>query len=485
MAGNAAAVCGARIGSRIAKTGGNRHAFVTAQDDVVQCFKDIFQQSKAGNSQERLQKAMMKIPKTQKGTMYAVNYPGQDDLEFMAKVADTDNNGEVDVTEACFAFRVWLCWQKLYPRIVALYSQLDKDGNGVLDATEVEPYLVRLNDGEEVTPTEVFSVIYRADANGDGSLDTNELTFATAIWYADIDRKKLMKERKKSLLSSRASQATASASVFLQSASVKTYNSMSSYANDVICSLAMFGGRCCRCRSSCMAKLCCRRRRVSDSSSSSTSRDSANSFRSGGPSDPPDDADRDSFKLESREASCPNWHTSPRPSDQDTAGSDTSQVRVKKERQRQAAGVGDLESERSHQNRREDPMRLESEYIVDRGMPIVEKAVFDKAKGGSNLTGSTMATGSPPSEPMSEAYSADHGYPCAPTLVIIHRSPFMELMSEDNREAGTGAPTTPTSASDALSDRVSLDIEVAAARLAEQSQLGGALRKDMRPENAV
>ena len=42
-------------------------------------------------------------------------------------VADIDKDNEVSEFEACFAFRVWLCWKTLYPKISAMFERLDQD----------------------------------------------------------------------------------------------------------------------------------------------------------------------------------------------------------------------------------------------------------------------------------------------------------------------------------------------------------------------
>eukprot|EP00927_Polykrikos_kofoidii_P047563 TRINITY_DN41788_c0_g1_i2.p1 TRINITY_DN41788_c0_g1~~TRINITY_DN41788_c0_g1_i2.p1 ORF type:complete len:487 (-),score=71.70 TRINITY_DN41788_c0_g1_i2:236-1696(-) len=194
MAGSAAAITGARHGRSMASAlalGRERTRVVHSTDEAVRIFQTIFASSR-GNSHEKFRCALRRTPTNRSLVRYSLDIPRNGDVQFLSKVADLNKDGVVTPEEAAFSFRVWLCWHILHVKIQKLYSRLDADGDGVLDADELEPYLVELNDGAPVTKTEVFSVIRRADANGDNSLDITELTFATAVWYADIQGKKCL-----------------------------------------------------------------------------------------------------------------------------------------------------------------------------------------------------------------------------------------------------------------------------------------------------
>eukprot|EP00929_Paragymnodinium_shiwhaense_P012959 TRINITY_DN120829_c0_g1_i1.p1 TRINITY_DN120829_c0_g1~~TRINITY_DN120829_c0_g1_i1.p1 ORF type:complete len:456 (-),score=85.08 TRINITY_DN120829_c0_g1_i1:196-1563(-) len=189
MAGAAAAITGARHGKTMVRglrLGSERYKVVSSTDEPVSCFREIFRYAE-GNTYEKFKCALLTVGHTTQCRRYQIPHPGKSDLEFMLKVVDTDKDGRVSEREAAFAFRVWLCWKVLLGRIKELYHRLDSDSDGQLNAQELEPYMVVLNDGEDITQAEVMSVMRRADANQDGTLDIPELTFATAVWYADIN----------------------------------------------------------------------------------------------------------------------------------------------------------------------------------------------------------------------------------------------------------------------------------------------------------
>lgn len=182
----AAASTGYRNG---AKAGAKRLALMSALATPEAEFLSIFQNC-TGVGPERLQKAIGGFLKTPKAKALKLKALEPEDMDFLKKVADRDAgqaDGNISDQEAGFAFRVWIGFNQLRPKIEEIFDSLDDDGSGQLSAEELQGYLADLNDGCPVLKEEVEYVMNYVDTNGDGSLDKKELVFATSVWYCSVD----------------------------------------------------------------------------------------------------------------------------------------------------------------------------------------------------------------------------------------------------------------------------------------------------------
>jgi len=193
MAGAAAAAAGGwKRGTQsvVGRVGAERRRRALGLNGAASSFEECFSYAK-GSATSRLSQGITQVAETDVGKIHHVGRPLQQDLDFLLKVADLNEDGDLSPQEAAFGFRVWLSLRSIESLIVDAYASIDVDGSGKLDNQELEPYLVTLNDGEPVRPEEVSFIVDMADSNGDGLLDMKELTYATAVWYCDTSGRRI------------------------------------------------------------------------------------------------------------------------------------------------------------------------------------------------------------------------------------------------------------------------------------------------------
>eukprot|EP00929_Paragymnodinium_shiwhaense_P003854 TRINITY_DN10454_c0_g1_i1.p1 TRINITY_DN10454_c0_g1~~TRINITY_DN10454_c0_g1_i1.p1 ORF type:complete len:244 (-),score=42.49 TRINITY_DN10454_c0_g1_i1:1056-1715(-) len=116
--------------------------------------------------------------------------PSYEEVEWVLHVADKSGDGCIDCTELDEAMD---CWQTYVDQRLQMQRAMllfDVDHNGRLDHDEILEYLASLNGGEHVSEEELQMILQAADVEGDGQLDLMELSRATALWYAYVQRKK-------------------------------------------------------------------------------------------------------------------------------------------------------------------------------------------------------------------------------------------------------------------------------------------------------
>lgn len=112
--------------------------------------------------------------------------PSEVDVEFLLRAA-TLNGKEISTSEAAFAFRAWLCQQKLRAQIADMVEA--RRSYDHVDAQMLEPYLTQLNCGEQVAPEELRGIVkflQAAELEATKGFNLNALSFAVSIWYCDL-----------------------------------------------------------------------------------------------------------------------------------------------------------------------------------------------------------------------------------------------------------------------------------------------------------
>ncbi|KAF4666965.1 putative global transcription activator SNF2L2 [Perkinsus chesapeaki] len=109
--------------------------------------------------------------------------PSSDEVDFILKVADTDNTSSIEKDEVLYALKVWNTYRHAKHRIEEYFDKYDFTRDGYLDRDELKLFLVDLNDGFEVTNDEVDWVFTRADVLGDGKIHQVEFLSAISAWY--------------------------------------------------------------------------------------------------------------------------------------------------------------------------------------------------------------------------------------------------------------------------------------------------------------
>ncbi|KAJ1934616.1 hypothetical protein FBU59_005642 [Linderina macrospora] len=92
-----------------------------------------------------------------------------------AKIAEIDQDGN-----GSFTFEEFLSFmegeqvndEEEDPELRAAFKKFDKDGNGVIDATELRDAMVSM--GEQVTEEDVERMLKEADADNDGQINFRE-----------------------------------------------------------------------------------------------------------------------------------------------------------------------------------------------------------------------------------------------------------------------------------------------------------------------
>ncbi|XP_046557159.1 calmodulin-like [Haliotis rubra] len=85
---------------------------------------------------------------------------------------DTDGNFKITLDEFLAAMPNIQQEKRSHGEMRQAFDQIDKDGNGLLDADELKAVLTKC--GRSLSMSEVNSLISKADVNGDGKLDFDE-----------------------------------------------------------------------------------------------------------------------------------------------------------------------------------------------------------------------------------------------------------------------------------------------------------------------
>eukprot|EP00746_Dinoflagellata_sp_MGD_P013310 gnl/MRDRNA2_/MRDRNA2_128705_c0_seq1.p1 gnl/MRDRNA2_/MRDRNA2_128705_c0~~gnl/MRDRNA2_/MRDRNA2_128705_c0_seq1.p1 ORF type:complete len:202 (+),score=68.68 gnl/MRDRNA2_/MRDRNA2_128705_c0_seq1:84-689(+) len=120
--------------------------------------------------------------------------PSEEELRFVIKLVDKENDGCVDRNEILYALRAFAVLTKKRTEIEEALSKFDKSGTGKLEPPELKAYLTSLNGGIEVDDDEVQWVLSQADIFGDGAMSKPELVMATSAWYVHIKKEEEKKQ---------------------------------------------------------------------------------------------------------------------------------------------------------------------------------------------------------------------------------------------------------------------------------------------------
>jgi len=179
----AAASVGFRLGRERARkelrVGARRQRIVEEAAAQAQKFENLFNRQPPGPAEQRLCGAFKAYGGKNKT-------PAKEDVDFICEAADTDGNGSLDPEEVNFAFRLYRIWVDQYQTFESSFRKYDMDGSGSLDSTELQKFLVELNEGKLVKDDEVSWVMERADVSADGTLQLVELIIAVSVWYCDV-----------------------------------------------------------------------------------------------------------------------------------------------------------------------------------------------------------------------------------------------------------------------------------------------------------
>jgi Ca2+-binding EF-hand superfamily protein len=107
-------------------------------------------------------------------------------VAYVLALSDADHSDSIEPEEVVAAVTIWCTLHQQQDEIDASFDEFDVDRSGKLSREQVRAVLQKLNDGLPVTWTEVDWTIESADANGDGSLDRQELRAAVACWYLHV-----------------------------------------------------------------------------------------------------------------------------------------------------------------------------------------------------------------------------------------------------------------------------------------------------------
>lgn len=121
--------------------------------------------------------------------------PLQEEIDFVFKVADMDNNQRIDRSEVVYAVMAWelylkgKSWRKQTENVIKDFQCYDRDGNGKLAKHELHKYLTKLNRYEAVSMSDAEWVLDVADRLGDNAISSHtELLMATAAWQVHMER---------------------------------------------------------------------------------------------------------------------------------------------------------------------------------------------------------------------------------------------------------------------------------------------------------
>lgn len=177
---------------RASKSDGAGNARLTAaeaEDRKIQALKDVMNKYDTNNSgkleEDQVRRLLTDIDDhTPPGTP-----PHDEEVQFILKVADQEGDNCLTLEELQFALRTWHTFTKMRANMEAAIDKFDKSGEGTLSKDELKAYLTSLNDGNEVSDSEVTWVLKEADLFGDGVISKPELVMATSAWYCHAEKR--------------------------------------------------------------------------------------------------------------------------------------------------------------------------------------------------------------------------------------------------------------------------------------------------------
>lgn len=170
--------------------GNARLSAAEAEDKKIQALKDVMKRYDTNNSgkleEDQIRKLLTDIDDhTPPGTP-----PSDEEVQFILKVADQEGDNCLTLEELEFALKTWHIFTKMRANMEKAIDEFDKSGEGTLSKDELRHYLMSLNDGHEVSDSEVNWVLKEADLFGDGVISKPELVMATSAWYCHAENRK-------------------------------------------------------------------------------------------------------------------------------------------------------------------------------------------------------------------------------------------------------------------------------------------------------
>lgn len=112
--------------------------------------------------------------------------PTDDEVHFVLAIADLNHDGSLSLDELSRGVAVWEIYTSKRKDMSDVLRKYDKNGNGLLEKTELKEYLKDLNNGIEVDDQQVEWVLHEADVLRTASLNQCELVVAAAVWYQHV-----------------------------------------------------------------------------------------------------------------------------------------------------------------------------------------------------------------------------------------------------------------------------------------------------------
>mmetsp|Transcript_51541 Transcript_51541/g.122599 ORF Transcript_51541/g.122599 Transcript_51541/m.122599 type:complete len:482 (+) Transcript_51541:97-1542(+) len=113
--------------------------------------------------------------------------PTDNEVAWLMKVADKDNNGKICRKELLVALQAWHGYINLPPDLIALFAEFDTNKDEHLDSDELKGLLTRVNK-RDVSDREVQQVMEVADLLSDGQIGRYEFLGALGAWYVAVGR---------------------------------------------------------------------------------------------------------------------------------------------------------------------------------------------------------------------------------------------------------------------------------------------------------
>mmetsp|Transcript_68424 Transcript_68424/g.143015 ORF Transcript_68424/g.143015 Transcript_68424/m.143015 type:complete len:485 (-) Transcript_68424:128-1582(-) len=113
--------------------------------------------------------------------------PSPEEIEWLIKVADRDNNGVISRPELLIAVQAWHGYSNLPDEFKRLFDEFDKDGDSYLDLSELQALLSQVT-RHTVSKREAQDVMDVADILSDGKIGRYELHGALGAWYVSVGR---------------------------------------------------------------------------------------------------------------------------------------------------------------------------------------------------------------------------------------------------------------------------------------------------------
>jgi len=155
-----------------------RHVAMTYSDEEIRDIRDQFSlMDKDGTGTLSLDEMIQALQNMQLGENQTRNPIGEEEIKEIVKAMDYDGDGEIDYMEfVTAALHITQqqrgdrdAWQN---RIRSAFDKIDSDGNGFIDAKELEEELKA--SGE--SPETIKELIKEYDQDGDGFIDFNEFS---------------------------------------------------------------------------------------------------------------------------------------------------------------------------------------------------------------------------------------------------------------------------------------------------------------------